>query len=200
MKILALSPHPDDVEFGCGGFLAKHSRDEILIVYFSMCNESMTKFPKNTLHNEVSGANTVLLTDYKVLGFEVRRFNESRQDILEELVTLRNTFNPDLVLIPSVSDVHQDHTVIHEEAKRAFNYVNMLAYELPWNCRGFKPNYFVPLGEYAIEKKVDMIEAYKSQAWRHYANADFINSLAVVRGAQCNRGYAEAFETITWIT
>jgi len=199
MKILALSPHPDDVEFGCSGFLAKHRGDTIKTVYFSLCDESMAKFPPKTLYNEIIDANVILLTQFDIKSHKVRRFSQSRQDILEELVTLRKAFTPDLVLIPSDSDVHQDHAVIHAEAKRAFNYVNMLAYELPWNTRKFNPNYFVSLTMEMLDKKVEMIEAYKSQRGRHYSNADFIYSLARVRGVQCSQNYAEAFEVITWI-
>jgi N-acetylglucosamine malate deacetylase 1 len=44
MRILALSPHTDDVEFGCGGTIAKlvAQGDEVHIVAFSDCRNSLS--------------------------------------------------------------------------------------------------------------------------------------------------------------
>ena len=200
MRILALSPHPDDIEFGCGGFLSKHRDNEIYIIYFSNCKESLVDLPDDTLIDEsIQSLNIINCFPY-ILSYTVRRFNESRQDILEDLSTIAREFKPDLVLIPSSSDVHQDHRVIHEEALRAFKYVDMLAYELPWNCKSFNPNYFVSLSPEDVETKLKMINCYKSQIklGRKYFDNDRIKAIMTFRGLQCNHEYAEAFELINY--
>ena len=107
---------------------------------------------------------------------------------------------PDMVIIPSSSDNHQDHQVIHTEALRAFKNCSLLGYELPWNHSSFRSTYFVPVTSAAIEKKVNAIKAYQSQSHRNYMNEDFIRSLARVRGVQCNSEYAEAFEVYKLIS
>jgi len=201
MRILALSPHPDDVEMSCGGFLAKHEEDDILIVYFSLCDESMKDFPADTLSGELRNVSKVLNAGCEVMGYTVRRFSESRQAILESIIRIRDDFNPDLVLIPSGADIHQDHKVIHDEGKRAFKHYNTLAYDLPWNCRGFAPDHFEVLSDSEVEKKMEMISCYQSQVKlkRTYFRDDIIKANMMLRGLQCGSKYAEAFESITWI-
>ncbi len=66
-----------------------------------------------------------------VHDYPVRRLNEHRQAMLEELVRLRQSINPDFVLAPASTDVHQDHQVLHIKAWRAFKEITMLGYELP---------------------------------------------------------------------
>ena len=51
--------------------------------------------------------------------FPVRRFSETRQDILEELVALRDDYNPQFVFTSHPNDTHQDHSQIGQEARRA---------------------------------------------------------------------------------
>ena len=121
---------------------------------------------------------------------------------MEELVKIRKFFNPDLVIGPSLNDFHQDHLVVSKEMIRAFKTsASILCYELPWNHVKFDTQFFVKLSELQIQKKLDILQFYKSQviAQRHYFSANFIKGLAYTRGAQVNSEYAEAFEVIRWI-
>ena len=102
--------------------------------------------------------------------------------------------NPDLVLLPAASDIHQDHQVIHQEGMRAFKNVTFAGYELPWNNYSFHTNFFIRLSETELNKKVEALRSYQSQSHRNYMQEDFIRSLATVRGVQCNSSYAEVFE------
>ena len=139
--ILVLAPHTDDGELGAGGYIHKsvESGADVTYVAFSDCKESVPKgFKKNTLSQECRDATNLLgIQDVRILEFSVRRFFEYRQDILDILIDLRNELNPDEVLTPSTFDIHQDHSVITNEAIRAFKHRTMLGYELPWNCMNF---------------------------------------------------------------
>ena len=84
--------------------------------------------------------------------------------------------------------------MIYAEGLRAFKNCNVLGYELPWNNFQFQPNYFERLQQLHLQNKITALKEYKSQAGRKYMNEEFIRSLAVVRGMQCNSDYAEAFE------
>ena len=42
----------------------------------------------------------------------VRHFSEHRQHVLDELISLRRKFEPDLVLTMNSADTHQDHAVV----------------------------------------------------------------------------------------
>ena len=204
-KVLILAPHTDDGEFGCGGSIARFVREgnEIFYVAFSACEQSvLPHLPKDILISEVKEATSVLGIKSKNLilhKFNVRTFNFNRQEILEILIELRNDIEPDYVFIPSVNDIHQDHSTIANEAIRAFKFTNILSYEMPWNNFTFNTTAFITLNSNDIFKKIKALKKYKSQSHRPYANENFIKSLATVRGTQIGREYAEVFEIIRLI-
>lgn len=204
-KILVLAPHTDDGELGCGGSIAKFSAagKEVYYAAFSTCKKSLPAgLAPDTLEKECKTAIKELGIDERRLilyDFEVREFPDKRQEILQEMVILNNTIHPDLVFTPSVSDIHQDHAVIHTESLRAFKNCSLLGYELPWNNSSFNTNCFIKLTGTEVDKKIKALKAYQSQMHRNYMQEDFIRSLVKVRGVQANADYAEAFEVYKWI-
>ena len=205
MKILVLAPHTDDGEFGCGGTIAKYVEQgaEVYYAAFSLAEESVPEpFPKNILEVEVKAATKVLgITPNHLLLFKypVRRFAQFRQEILEDLVKLNKEIEPDLVFMPSLNDLHQDHTTIANEGLRAFKRTSILCYEMPWNNIIFSTQSFVKLNEFHINQKIKALKCYESQMGRPYASEEFIRSLAITRGTQIGVKYAEVFEVIRWI-
>lgn len=199
-KILVLAPHTDDGELGCGGTIARFCAEgkDVYYAAFCLCSRSLPAgMPPDTLAAECKSATSSLGIrpgNLILYNYEVRELPASRQQILEELLQLNKKINPDLVLLPAVSDVHQDHQVIHQEGLRAFKNTSFAGYELPWNNYSFSTNFFMKLGNEEVQKKIDALKEYKSQSHRSYMQEDFIRSLARVRGVQCNNGYAEAFE------
>lgn len=207
-KVLILSPHTDDAELGCGGFIAKMLEEgkEILWVVFSTAEESLPPhMPPDTLVTEFKMvAKNLNLNEnqYIINRFSVRKLSEKRQEILELLVRIRKTFAPDLVIGPSLNDFHQDHKTVSEEMIRAFkSWTSIICYELPWNHVSFDTQFFVKLEARHMAKKLELLNLYKSQLeiQRFYFSEDFIKGLACTRGAQVNHKYAEAFEVIRWI-
>ena len=205
-KILVLAPHTDDGELGCGGSIAKFCSEKKDVHYaaFSVCKRSLKAgLPEDTLEKECRAAIKQLGMDggkLMLYDFEVREFQQKRQDILEELVSLNKYIQPDLVFIPSSTDIHQDHQVIHAEALRAFKHASLLGYEMPWNQNHFHSSLYIKLSLDHVDRKVKAAKAYQSQAGRNYMQEDFLRSLAKVRGVQCNTEYAEAFEVFRLIS
>jgi LmbE family N-acetylglucosaminyl deacetylase len=203
--ILVLAPHTDDGEFGCGGTISRflEEGDDVYYVAFSTAKESIPEgMPENILEIEVKEATKRLGIKTKNLlihGFTVRRLNYNRQDILEELVKLKKELTPDLVFMPVIQDLHQDHHTVAMEGLRAFKNTTILGYEVPWNNLKFHNQCFIKLSKKHIDKKVYALGAYNSQKMRNYASEDFIFSLAKTRGVMVNAEYAEAFEVIRWI-
>jgi N-acetylglucosamine malate deacetylase 1 len=204
-KVLILAPHTDDGELGCGGTIAKmiENGTEVYYVAFSACEISVPDgFPKDILIREVKKATLQLgikPENLRLLQYDVRTFNYHRQAILDDILLLKKEINPDLVFIPALHDIHQDHATIANEAHRAFKFSNILCYELPWNNFNFNTTLFVQLEERHINAKKAAMRAYESQAHRPYANDTFIQSLAVTRGVQSGNTYAEVFEVIRLI-
>lgn len=204
-KILVLAPHTDDAEFGMGGSISKFTEagNTVYCAAFSACKQSVQPgFPEDILIAEVKEASAILGIKPEHLflfEYDVRTFNAHRQEILDDIIALREKLQPDLIFIPSLNDVHQDHKVVAEEGVRAFKFASILCYELPWNNFTFTNTCFVLLTENMLETKVKAITTYRSQAHRNYANPGFIRSLATTRGVQINSQYAECFEIVRLI-
>lgn len=204
-KVLVLAPHTDDGEFGCGGTIAKlvEMGIEVHYVAFSACEQSvLPQFPSDILITEVKAATKMLgikKENLHLLKYDVRTFNYNRQDILDDILKFKKEINPDLVFIPSLNDIHQDHATIANEAVRAFKFINILSYEMPWNNFNFATTSFFILNENQIRIKIKALKKYKSQEHRSYANQEFIRSLARTRGVQIGQQYAEVFEVIRLI-
>jgi LmbE family N-acetylglucosaminyl deacetylase len=204
-RILVLSPHTDDAELGCGGTIIRliEEGSKILWIVFSTAEESLPPgFAPDALEVEFKSVAQKLSLNsdnYRIYKYKVRHLHENRQEILEQLIEVRNSFNPDMVIGPSLNDFHQDHTVIANEMVRAFKTKSsIICYELPWNHVNFQTQFFVKLTEEQIERKISLLKSYKTQITKQrlYFSADFIRGLAITRGSQVDHKFAEAFEVI----
>ncbi|HEY5748662.1 MAG TPA: PIG-L deacetylase family protein [Chryseolinea sp.] len=203
--VLVLAPHTDDGELGAGGTIAKliEAGADVYYAAFSTAEQSVPEgFPKDILKTEVKNATFRLgikSENLIIYNYEVRKLNYVRQEILEGLIQLRKRINPDLVLLPSLNDIHQDHSTVAQEGLRAFKQRTILGYELIWNNLTFSTSCFVQLKEEHIRRKCDALKAYESQQHRDYISEQFVFSLAKARGVQIGSEYAEAFEVIRLI-
>lgn len=190
MSILVLAPHTDDETLGCGGTIAKYAeRGADVYVYAFSCGTSN--------HGEFMGACKVLgATGHPYSHFKTRVFPESRQQILDCILEIKNQISPTVVFVPATSDAHQDHQVITEEAKRAFKHSTIYGYECPWNSYNFSNTCYNVLSPDHITSKVAAMLEYSSQVTRPYFQNDNIISLARVRGMQAGSEFAECFEVI----
>lgn len=204
-RVLILAPHTDDGELGCGGTISKLIDEGSQIYYaaFSVCEISVPEgFPKNILEVELRKAIKVLGVKSENLflyKYPVRTFPDHRQEILQHLINIRKKVNPDLVIMPCLNDIHQDHHTIAQEGVRAFKNTTLLGYEMLWNNLTINTQAFFILSEHNINKKIEAFNCYESQKFRNYANEDFIRGLAATRGTQIGEKYAEVFEVIRTI-
>jgi len=194
-RVLALAPHTDDVELGCGGFLSKLKKQGVLIdvVAFSEAQPLSVGNPVEEYKNamEIIGVSTV-----EFLGYKPRYFHEKRQDILDYLWNKSKDNNYNMVLCPSSYDQHQDHQVIYQECFRAFKKTSIFGYEMPWNNRTFSTDIFVKLNRQSIDTKYKMVDCYKTQGERVFMSKEYIFDVARTRGLQVGCEYAECYEAI----
>jgi len=207
-RILILSPHTDDAELGCGATISKFISENHSIYWlvFSTAEDSLPHgLPKDTLAKEfkkVTKAFGLKANQYEILNYRVRYLHEKRQEILEKLIQVKNSFQPTLVIGPSIQDLHQDHIIVANEMMRAFkSSASIISYELPWNHLTFNTQLLVRLKRKHIHKKFMILSNYKSQFLknRNYFSKEYIFGIATTRGIQANSDYAEAFEIIRWI-
>ena len=135
----------------------------------------------------------------KLTDLPVRSLHEHRQVILDKLLDLRLRWEPDLVLLPSWGDIHQDHQVVAQEGLRAFKDCSVLGYEYPWNHLEFRTTAFIQFEEQDLEKKIAAVQEYKSQR-KAYMEPEVIRAWAITRGVAVKTRYAESFEVIRLVT
>lgn len=203
-KVFVLAPHTDDGELGAGGTIHKliNSGCEVYYFAFSTAEKSVpVGFPKDILKRELLLATKEIgISSENVFtyNYEVRKLNYHRQEILEDLIANKNKLKPDLVFIPSLNDVHQDHSTIAKEGLRAFKDSTILGYELIWNNLNFNTCSYSTLSNENLEAKISAINNYQSQLHKPYMNPEFIRAHAITRGVQFGVKYAESFEVLRW--
>ena len=194
-KVLALSPHTDDVELGAGGSIAKlvEKGCQVNMFVFSWCDNEQNI-------EAVKKASKILgISNLKICDFERRRFPYQRQEILQILYDYNLENEVDLVLTPATTDLHQDHAVATIEAMRAFKHSTVLGYEIPWNNIQMTTNSFIPLEERHVKKKIKALQCYHTQKDKYYFTEDYFRSILKTRGMQIQTKYAEAFEVIKFV-
>ena len=215
-KVLILSPHADDEILGCGGFISKFSKKnyQINVLILTNANKGAPEIysPEEIQHlrNEAKIANKLIGT-YKLFFENLPAINLNNYPVYK-ITNLIDRYlaniNPEIVLIPSRNDIHDDHKIIFKAAKvsmrpnKITNLKKILTYEVlsetEWceDGKSFNPNYFVQLNKSDIEKKVKAFQKYKSQnkKFPHPRSKEGIINLSRVRGGQAFMQYAEAFK------
>jgi len=195
-KILAIAPHIDDVELGAGGTVYHLGKNNQLW-YVGLSLPPLVEPAVFSAEFERSSAVLGLIPDRVILkDFDPRDLFASRGEILQLLYDLGKDIKPDIALIPSSSDIHQSHEVVHAEARRALKYSSILGYELPWNNFNFKMDAFISLDHTSVMKKVEAIDCFTTQRDRMFFANRIVEDLARVRGKQIGVDYAECFEVI----
>ena len=198
-KILALSPHTDDIELGCGGTLKKLKEEGAEIHVVNMCLAK--PLSEGDITNEFKDSMKLLDIDWcEMMSLPVRNLYKHRQEILDFLIKIHHNNHYDLVFCHSTHDLHQDHQTVTTEAIRAFKKTSILGYELPWNCLRFSTDIFIPLEEKHIAFKKKLLECYKTQQDRPFMAKQYVYDMARTRGLQINKDYAESFECIRLIS
>lgn len=172
------------------------------VAVFSIAEESVPPgAPKTTLRDEfLASMQTFGIPTERtpVFSYPVRNFPSHRQDILDEMLQMRRSIAPTMVMLPSSDDIHQDHQVVHNEGMRCFKDLSVWGYELPWNSMALNSQAFVRLEPCHLQAKLLALQQYRTQfeLGRPYFQREFVEGLAHVRGAQIKVLLAEAFQVL----
>jgi LmbE family N-acetylglucosaminyl deacetylase len=203
-RVLVLAPHTDDAELGCGATMARWL-DEGAAVYTAVFSTAEKSLPPGSKSYRIKEECELALDEIGVpqenrfiYDYPVRELGYHRQEVLEEMIKLGERISPDFVLVPSGADLHQDHTVVHQESLRAYRALTLMGYELPWNHITFSAQAFVVLEAAHLKRKWAALTKYESQfeLERPYFRYEAMESIARLRGLQIKTEYAEAYELI----
>lgn len=196
-RVCFIGAHPDDIELGCGALIA-HIVGQTDILCVTLSDNQKNPELKNLVEEHYrSMAVLGVPEDRVILGqFETRRFPHARQEILEYLIHINRTFQPDLVFVHTKADIHQDHATVTEEALRAFRGTTVLGFDVIRSSYGFFPSFLVEVTEEDVEKKIAALAEYKTYQTRYYFDPKVTRATLIRNGAICERPYAEGFDIL----
>ena len=194
--VLAFGAHPDDIEIGAGGLLARLAM-EGADVHMAIC----------TVPNQVETRRKEAAAGAKVIGAELRFVFDEKPSRVEdipmyELVRrfdqLVADLHPDLVITHSANDLHWDHGLVNRATVSALRRTpcDLLAYlSSPENnaharCVG---ECFADVSA-SIERKLEAIGSHKSQMSRF--DLESARDLARGMGRISGYEYAEAYQVL----
>jgi len=198
MNILAIGAHPDDIEYGCGGTLLKHSmRGDS--VYLMVMTEGTMGGQGHIRRREQLAAATMLGAKDLFWGeYEDTKISFDRP-LIRKIEDVIDTVKPAVTLVHAPSDTHQDHRNLTQGTISATRYIkNVLFYEGP-TTQEFTPTVFVDIHD-VLDKKLALLEQHKSQVDKTNIEdltiIDISKSNATFRGIQGRVKYAEGFQPL----
>ena len=229
LRVLVVTPHPDDAEIWCGGTLARWIQ-EGAEVHYVLCTDGGRGAEQPGITSEQLSATRAqeLMEATRVLGVkDVAMLNhpdgelEDTGEFRKELVRLIRRIRPDTVIAaePYRMDLswHRDHRVAGQVAQDAvFPYArDHLHFGDLWSEEGLephktgtilfwgteRPNVFVDIAE-TLERKTAAVQAHRSQMTGHSEAeiAEFVQERAREAAAGNDLEYAEAFRRVTFRT
>jgi len=196
MNILAIGPHPDDIEIGCGGTLIKYSQKGhnvfmLIITRGELGGEGEVRYREQLDAANIIGAREVLWGDLRDTEL-LDKGNEIIHLVERHIASI----NPSFIFVNFFDDTHQDHRTVNRSVLSATRYVkNVMFYEVP-TTNNFTPNVFVDIGS-ALDMKFEALKAHASQIMKtnieDLSIIDIARSSASFRGVQGRVALAEGF-------
>jgi LmbE family N-acetylglucosaminyl deacetylase len=198
VNILAIGAHPDDIEFGCGGMLAKYAQRGHSVYLFVATEGGLGGEPEVRRREQGDAARLLGVKDIFWGGYLDTEVPLTRELILRLEAIIRQV-EPRMIFVNYSDDTHQDHRNIAQGAMSATRYVpNFLFYEGP-STQHFVPNCFTDIAD-VLDLKLAALEAHRSQVGKTNIEdltiLELARSTANFRGIQARVKYAEAFQSV----
>ena len=217
MKILVISPHPDDETLGCGGTILKHKDMGDKIYWLIITNiDAKNGWDKDIIKKRQKEIETVagmyglektFKLDYPTARLDVIPI----QEIIESISKVILEIKPEIIYLPSRSDVHTDHQITFKAAysctknfrypfiKRILMYETLSETEFApaLSENTFIPNVFMDITKY-FEKKLEIFKIYKSEVMEGQSprSLKVIKAFNRYRGSRIGKKYAESFQLL----
>lgn len=221
VDILAIGAHPDDVELGCGGTLAKLIAEGKKVAIIDLTQGELgTRGTNETRAGEAANAAEILKVSAREnLKMEDGFLNNSKEYQLR-IVKMIRKYQPDILLANAIDDRHPDHakaaklasdacflsglrkieTEIDGQSQEVWRPRLVLHY-IQW--KNVTPDFVVDISDY-LDTKIEVCMAYKTQFYDPTSNEpmtpiatkDFLESLtyrAQDLGRLSGVAYAEGF-------
>jgi len=198
MNILAIGPHPDDIEIGCGATLLKYVRAGHNVSLLVVTSGAVGGDPNIRIYEQEQSAKLIGTKHLIWGGLNDTELAENKQLIGMIENAIKQT-QPDIVFIPYVDDIHQDHRAVSYSGITATRYIKeVLFYEVP-TSQNFAPDIFIDISN-VLEDKLTLLRTHASQVNKtrveNLTILESAQSSATFRGFQGRVKYAEGFKAL----
>ena len=196
MNILAIGPHPDDIEIGCAGTLLKYTQKGHNVFFLIITQGEMGGKSELRKQEQSKAADIIGVSDVFWAGFKDTELLGKGNEIIHIVEGYIKKIQPNFIFVNFYDDTHQDHRTVNRSVLSAARYVrNVMFYEVP-TTKNFTPNVFVDIGS-CMDKKLEALRAHASQVMKtniqDLSILDIATSSAHFRGVQGRVPLAEGF-------
>lgn len=207
MNVLAIGAHFDDVELGCGGALAKHSKNGDQVYVFVATNSQFSNNQGDVLRKkevafeEAKQAQNII--GYHMFVGNISTFYlEYGEEVHAKLLQIIEKNQIDLIYTHWTGDVHHDHRNLSLATLHTARHVNrILMYQSNWYVseQEFCKNFYIDITD-TWEKKEKAIRAYQTEMQRTGETwIEYFKQEAKGNGLKVGVEYAEAFQMVKWL-
>ena len=218
MNILAIGCHPDDLEIGCAGTLAKYAErgDRVIMCHVANGNLGHVVIMPDELREmrtkEAEDAAALIGAESINIDVGDMHVEASERETINRLIEVVRYAKPDLIITHNPDDYMRDHqqtsqlafhasfgsSIPHiQTATEADGEIVPIFYMDTLAGINFVPTEYVDVTE-TIETKLKMLACHESQIkWMLEHDKidfiDFVRTCSKYRGLQCGVPYAEGF-------
>lgn len=195
INILAIGPHPDDMEFGCGGTLWRYGRAGNNIYQLILTDGCVGGDPATRRQEQENASRILDVKETHWAGYHDTELEDGRQ-LIRAIEDVVRTVAPEIVLVNFPEDSHQDHRAASRATIAATrNVKEVLFYESPTSMH-FEPDIFVDITD-IMDEKIKLLELHASQVEKtsieNLKITEIAKAYATFRGVQGRVKHAEGF-------
>lgn len=219
-KVLVVVAHPDDEVLGCGGTLAKLSKEKYKI-FILILGEGITSREKNRqrskneldiiqLQEQAKKANKLLgVEETFFCDFPDNRFDTvAFLDIVKKIEEVKIKIKPDIIFTHYGKDLNIDHQITyrtvltatrplkHETVKQIYSFEVLSSTEWSYPL-SFSPDTFFDISK-TIDIKLKAMKQYKTELreFPHPRSLEGIKLNANYWGMKINKKFVESFKLV----
>ncbi len=204
LKLMVVGAHPDDPETGCGGTMARYAKNghEVVAVYLTRGEAGIP----GKSHAEAAGIRTAeaekackIIGARPVFATQVDGSTELNADRYDEMQTIIERENPDIVLAHWSLDTHPDHRIasllaydawLRLDRRFALYYFEVMT---GVQTQNFHPTDYVDITEVIDIKHRACYQHVSQHIEEEYDTGLLHGKMEIFRGMEGGYQYAEAF-------
>jgi LmbE family N-acetylglucosaminyl deacetylase len=193
--VLAVGAHPDDVEIGVGGILARHVAQGHGVTILTLSGGEQGGVAAERADESIRAAEILgcRLVHTDLVDTSVSEGGETISTIKQVI----DEIQPQTVYTHTARDVHQDHRNVHSATLVAARGIpRVYCYQAPSTTVEFHPTRYVAIDDF-LERKLAAIAAFGSQtAVRAYLDPELLRATARYWARFTTARYVEPLEVI----